>query len=981
MGLVTSSLRSVRESWHPNRNTARNDNMENDQTAPSMVDRLLHLASLNGHHQYARLLLYVGANVDATNQERWTPLHVSSFHGHALAVLLLDRGADVNATEGRGLIPLHLSSQNGHETVAHLRLDRGAVKYLNRRKLKDRRKTLKDSYLSAAWLKMEINWARYANTFTYRLLEFKLEGGTHKTKNKFLELQSESTHDPFDSKGLMVSDMVGGLILLFRFPFPTGSVAPVSENKQSLKNLNFPTSPSAIRSVWFRETMGLVTSSLRSVWQAWRPNQNAGRNDNMENDQDVPTNIFTPLHIAALYGNHEDARLLLDEGADVDEATNHQRWTPLHVSSFYGHQAVALVLLDRGADVSATDIGGYTPLHLSSQNGHDAVASLLLDRSADLSVTTEGGFTPLHLSAFYGHQAVALCLLNRGADLSVTTEYGDTPLHLSTGEGHRDVSQLLIEWGADVCATKCDGSSPLHNCSEEGHKEVVDLLLSSGAEIDSAGEAGFTAIHWACQEGHLDVVKALSDRQARTDTVAVGGRTPLHSACANGRWDIVRFLINRYGPGIVQHTTRQLQNDIRPLTCDALVKGAPVEILELLFDNGAAVHGSDDIRMSPLHDACIFGSFDTVRFIHSKGVAWDVVTANGLNPVHYAVKRRNADFQQKIKELLGTEMFNRLEQMEVTPWQNRLDSDFEDVAEIGSGSYGKVLKGRWKKNNEWYAIKRLEPRKQVKVESIQQEIKRLHSRAQSPFITHSHWDWSEKERSETGGGSKQQSEEDDDSIIFYIVMELCDSDLYHWMEANPCGKRDRGEVLQLISDIAAGLRFLHSYKGGLIHRDLAPRNILLKKGVVVGNDPPRTIAKFSDLGLASDKTSTATGEQFPLHSSGWNRPEPFPPPELPSIVTSTPLNYNESVDIYNAGIIFHQLLAFKRAQAIQPNKLTDEFRREQPQEISSFLDRMFAFNEKRPDAYEVERAAKKWLADYKQSQGSLTGVKKNQRKL
>ncbi|CAG0907099.1 unnamed protein product, partial [Cyprideis torosa] len=489
--------------------------------------------------------------------------------------------------------------------------------------------------------------------------------------------------------------------------------------------------------------------------------------------------------------------------------------------------------------------------------------------------------TPLHMASRFGNIETALLLLVKGANVNASTEDGWTPLHFSSEKGHNDISLLLIEWGADVCATTCDGQSPLFLCSSNGHKEVVNLLLDQGAEIDSVTESGFTAIQFACQEGHLDVVKALADRKARADTVTVNGLTPLRSACNNGRWDVVSLLIERYGPAIVQHTTSQLKNDITPLICIAIKHGASLAILKLLFANGASVHDTDFIGSSSLHYTCIFGSFDTVEFIHSKGVSWNVVDEDGLNPVHCAMKWRDADFQVKIKELLGTERFNRLEQMEVTPRLDRLHFQFEDVAEIGSGSFGKVFRGRWKKNDEWYAIKRLEPKKECTVETIEQEGDWLRSRAFSHFFTLSYWYWSEK---------------DGDSSVFYIVMELCDSDLEEWMQANPCGNRDRREVLQYVTDIAAGLRFLHFYDGGLIHRDLAARNILLKHNVVIGSDPPRTVAKISDLGLASDKTSAATGEQFPLHSSGWRWGGPFPPPELPSVPTSSPLNYNESID-------------------------------------------------------------------------------------
>ncbi|CAG0904559.1 unnamed protein product, partial [Cyprideis torosa] len=598
------------------------------------------------------------------------------------------------------------------------------------------------------------------------------------------------------------------------------------------------------------------------------------------NVNDTNRRRWTPLHVSSYHGHYDICSLLLERGADLNASTENG-FTPLHISSKKGHKDVSALLLERGAELNATTQKGFTPLHLSSQNGHKDVSALLLERGADLNASTKEGATPLHLCSQNGHEDVCALLLERGADPNATTERGSTPLHLSSQNGHKDVSVLLIGRGADICATTYDGRSPLSMCSSNGRKEVVDLLLCRGAEIDRANESGLTAIHWACQAGHLDVVKALADRNARIDTIAVIGWTPLYSACKAGKWDVVEFLIERNGPAVVEQTTHQRKNDIVPLICLVIREGAPVAILDLLVVNGASVHDTDRYGGSSIHYACIFGSFDTVEFIHSKGVRWDVVDIHGLNPVHYAVKRDDADFQEKIKRLLGTEMFSRLDQMEVTPRVNRLESDFEDVAEIGSGSYGKVFRGRWKKNNEWYAIKRLEPKKQFTVENIKQESNWLSSRAHSPFISLCLWRWSEKHG---------------DSIITFLVMELCDGDLYHWMEANPCGKRDKREVLQFVSDIAAGLRFLHSYKGGLIHRDLAARNILLKKDVILGSDPPRTVAKISDLGLASDKTSAATGEQFPLHSSGWHRRELFPPDELPSVPTSSPLNYNESID-------------------------------------------------------------------------------------
>lgn len=49
---------------------------------------------------------------------------------------------------------------------------------------------------------------------------------------------------------------------------------------------------------------------------------------------------FTPLHLAAKYGNYDVAKLLLDKGTPVDVEGKNQV-TPLHVASHYNHERVS----------------------------------------------------------------------------------------------------------------------------------------------------------------------------------------------------------------------------------------------------------------------------------------------------------------------------------------------------------------------------------------------------------------------------------------------------------------------------------------------------------------------------------------------------------------------------------------------------------------------------------------------------------------
>ena len=216
----------------------------------------------------------------------------------------------------------------------------------------------------------------------------------------------------------------------------------------------------------------------------------------------------TPLYEAA-DGDHKDVvQVLLDAGADPDQADNHGL-TPLSRCVQYGSKEVVQLLLERGADPKNATRLGRTPLHYASEKKHTNVCKALLDGGAQPNKEDNDGWTPLHQAAVYGRKEVVQLLLQRGAHPNKATISGCTPLHQATCYGRQEVVKLLLNGGAEPNMETSSGSTPLHLAARYGGQEVVKLLLNGGADHNKTDRWGRTPLHCATQRVHKEVEELL----------------------------------------------------------------------------------------------------------------------------------------------------------------------------------------------------------------------------------------------------------------------------------------------------------------------------------------------------------------------------------------------------------------------------------------------------------------------------------------
>ena len=135
----------------------------------------------------------------------------------------------------------------------------------------------------------------------------------------------------------------------------------------------------------------------------------------------TPTNSGeTPLSIAVKAGLLDIAKLLVKNGAEVNQANNDNE-TLLHWAAIRGHsKVVELLLQQEDIKVNATDkTTGSTPLHIAAGNSHLNIVELLVKhKQIHLNATDKYGRTPLHIAAQNGHLEVAELLLKNGANIN-----------------------------------------------------------------------------------------------------------------------------------------------------------------------------------------------------------------------------------------------------------------------------------------------------------------------------------------------------------------------------------------------------------------------------------------------------------------------------------------------------------------------------------------------------------------------------------
>jgi ankyrin repeat protein len=124
---------------------------------------------------------------------------------------------------------------------------------------------------------------------------------------------------------------------------------------------------------------------------------------------EIPGISPNALHFALSHKRFEEARLLLDNGVNVN-VLGPNRDTPLHQACLYAPRELIAHMIELGAMVNAREKTGLTPLHAAAFRGDPDIVRLLLDAGANPTIKDANGHVPKDWAQWEHHDEAAKLL-------------------------------------------------------------------------------------------------------------------------------------------------------------------------------------------------------------------------------------------------------------------------------------------------------------------------------------------------------------------------------------------------------------------------------------------------------------------------------------------------------------------------------------------------------------------------------------------
>ncbi|KAM9512841.1 GA-binding protein subunit beta-1-like isoform 4-T7 [Salvelinus alpinus] len=186
---------------------------------------------------------------------------------------------------------------------------------------------------------------------------------------------------------------------------------------------------------------------------------------------------------AARAGLDDDVRTLMVNGAPF--TTDWLGTSPLHLAAQYGHHSTAEVLLRAGVSRDARTKVDRTPLHMAATEGHSNIVELLVSSGADINAKDMLKMTALHWAAQHGHREVAELLLKYGADVHSLSKFDKTPFDIAMDTSNTELMILLQDGMQNQVNMNPEPQFIISSAGVVNLSDLVNTTAKSGESVST----------------------------------------------------------------------------------------------------------------------------------------------------------------------------------------------------------------------------------------------------------------------------------------------------------------------------------------------------------------------------------------------------------------------------------------------------------------------------------------------------------------
>jgi ankyrin repeat protein len=498
------------------------DNLKVQLTARnSWGETALHLAARFDHPEVVEELLAHNADVNAQDDDNWTPLYGAIEEGRDKVIQsILDKAGsmvDFSLSDSSEQTPLYLACFNGYYCAAKMILDHGGISTIDIAEDTGSTPLQAASYKGSTEVVQLLlqNKARMdlQNEKGWTALHQACYWNRHDVVKQLLESDPATV-----SRVIDIQDSDDATALHLASTEAESSTVGLLLQKGARMDLRNSNGRTALHRSCYWNRHDVVKQLLES------DPATVSRVIDIQDSDDA-----TALHLASTEAESNTVDLLLQKGARMD-LQNSSRCTALHLACAKGQYDVVNLLLKRDADINSEDprmidiqdSEKKTALHHAIDNDKIKIVELLLEYKPEINLQNLDKQTALHVACYLSLYDVVELLLKYAASIDpkdwrmidIQDSEKKTALHIAVNNLDSNIVELLLKYNPKTNLTDSGEETALQLAAWKVKPEHIQIFtaiakkteehLCKRALVLAAGRKGS---NWVAIENALDSLK------------------------------------------------------------------------------------------------------------------------------------------------------------------------------------------------------------------------------------------------------------------------------------------------------------------------------------------------------------------------------------------------------------------------------------------------------------------------------------------